>query len=155
MAKDERTKDEFFFLIPEGFQISADGEINIGKRSKSVRVKDSRTVSRYINGVVLMMDLYQGKAKEIQPALAEIMRGDPGWRRNGERFRVQILFKEKSRICLGTTAFFQTGRALYNDCQFIAASETRLPQISLNRCGWSIRAKRLRPIFRRMRNKKR
>lgn len=68
--------NEFLFLIPEGFQTSADGEIYIGKRSDYVVAKDHRIAARYINGVVLMMDYYEGKAAEIQRLLAELYQGE-------------------------------------------------------------------------------
>lgn len=68
--------NEFFFLIPEGFQIFDDDEIYIGRKPDYVRVKDKRTVARYINGVVLMTEFYEGNVKEIQPVLADIQKAD-------------------------------------------------------------------------------
>jgi len=68
--------NEFLFLIPEGFQTTDDGEIYLGKKSDYVVVKDRRTAARYINGAVLMMDFYDGKAAEIQRVLAETYQGE-------------------------------------------------------------------------------
>src|SRR5215213_2691150 len=69
--------DEFLFLIPEGFQIADDGNFNFGKdRDSAVFIKTQKNVSRYVNGVVLMMDLYQGKIKDLEALLTSTYRSD-------------------------------------------------------------------------------
>ncbi len=65
--------DEFLFLMPEGFQIADDGDYNFGKdRNSIVSIKNKKNVSRYVNGVVLMMDFYQGKTKDIAATVASM-----------------------------------------------------------------------------------
>lgn len=69
--------NEFLFLIPEGYQIAEDGEMFVGKNSDSlVRINNRRTVTRYVNGVVLMMELYEGNIKKIQSSIAEMYKSD-------------------------------------------------------------------------------
>ncbi len=69
--------NEFLFLIPEGYQIADDGDFHFGKDMDSVvLIKNKKTVSRYVNGVVLMMDLYQGKIKDIEAAMLEMYQSE-------------------------------------------------------------------------------
>jgi hypothetical protein len=69
--------NEFLFLIPEGYQVADDGDFFFGKdRDSIVQVKTKKTVSRYMNGVVLMMDLYQGKIKDIEALLTSMYQSE-------------------------------------------------------------------------------
>src|SRR5690349_12987552 len=87
-------ENEFFFLMPEGAQVSADGEMYVGKKPNFVRIKNKRTISRYINGVVLMVDLMEGKSSEIQPALAEMYGSAPVRESSSNGFQVKTYLKK-------------------------------------------------------------
>ena len=102
-------ENEFFFLIPEGFQISDDGEIYVGKKPNYIRVKNKRTVSRYINGIVLMMDLFEGKINEIQPALAEITESASLKEETINGFQVKSYLKKFSDFTWEQQHFFNKG----------------------------------------------
>lgn len=61
--------NEFVFSIPDGFEYFDDGEIYVGTESNFVKVKNKKTIARYINGSVLLLNIYEGDADKIQSAL--------------------------------------------------------------------------------------
>lgn len=62
--------NEFLVFMPAGYVTTADGEYYLGK-SSAARVEKQIKVARQINGVVLLMEFYQGKGKEIYKTLKE------------------------------------------------------------------------------------
>jgi len=68
--------EEFYFLIPEGFQTFTDGNyFTMTKSGKKAQIDSRRTLARYINGVVLMVEFYEGDAQDILAALTERQKG--------------------------------------------------------------------------------
>lgn len=59
--------NEFLIHMPQGFKTVGDGDFVTG----GARVDRKLTVYRYINGVVLTMEYYEGDAKSIQEKLQE------------------------------------------------------------------------------------
>jgi len=62
--------DEFVVFLPEGYITTADSEYYLGKQP-APRVEKHLKAARYLNGVVLIMEYYEGKGKEIYKILKE------------------------------------------------------------------------------------
>ncbi len=63
--------DEFLVFMPTGYVTTADDEYYLGKPPAAARVEKQIKAARQINGVVLLMEYYQGKGKEIYKTLKE------------------------------------------------------------------------------------
>lgn len=63
--------NEFAMLMPKGYKEDSKNEHYLGKPPSGIKVEAHNFVYRYINGVVLMMEYYKGKIKDIQPVLLE------------------------------------------------------------------------------------
>lgn len=64
--------NEFILFLPEGYQSTVERDFNIrvaGVPGRGELVSKKLTVARYINGVVLMMQYYEGDAQEVQKIL--------------------------------------------------------------------------------------
>lgn len=57
--------------MPEGYLTTGDENYYLGSPSSSSLVEKQLKAARYINGVVLMMEYYEGNAQSIQKALQE------------------------------------------------------------------------------------
>lgn len=57
--------NEFALYMPQGYKSLSDGNYMVGSLGISFRVDKKLTVHRYINGVVLMMEYFEGDAKGI------------------------------------------------------------------------------------------
>ncbi|HMS39485.1 MAG TPA: TonB family protein [Pyrinomonadaceae bacterium] len=64
--------NEFIVFMPQDYITTADDEYYLGK---GTRVEKQLKVARYINGVVLLMEYYKGKAKDIYDVLKEREKG--------------------------------------------------------------------------------
>lgn len=62
--------NEFIFYLPQGFETVVDGDFYLGKNATK-RVDKKLVVARYINGVVLMTEYYEGDAKDLKDTLQE------------------------------------------------------------------------------------
>jgi TonB family protein len=105
--------DEFYFLIPEGFQTAADGSYyTMTKSGKKAQIDSRRTLARYINGVVLMVEFYEGDAQDIQTALLERQKGQliKDESVNGFQFRSYI---DKTPEFVWETQYFSFKNRLY------------------------------------------
>jgi len=59
--------DEFFVYFPEGFKSTQDGDFLLSSRDGSgVKVERLITVFRYVEGVALILEYYEGDAKGLQ-----------------------------------------------------------------------------------------
>ncbi len=105
--------EEFFFLIPEGFQTFADGDYyKMTKGGGKAQIDNRRTLARYINGVVLMMEFYEGDAKNILAALTERQKGQTVKDEfvNGFQFKSYV---EKTPEFVWETQYFSLKKRLY------------------------------------------
>ena len=105
--------EEFFFLIPEGFQTFADGDyFTMTKRGDKAQIDNRRTLARYINGVVLMIEFYEGDAKNILAALTERQKGQIVKDEfiNGFQFKSYV---EKTPEFIWETQYFLLKKRLY------------------------------------------
>lgn len=66
-----RKDNEFLLYMPQGYKTVSDGNFITGKPGVGGRVDRKLIVYRYINGVVLMMEYFEGDAKLIQKNLQE------------------------------------------------------------------------------------
>src|SRR5687767_7027233 len=76
---------DFAFLIPDGYQARDYGESNLATNpSNVVTIKHERVFSRYLNGVALTVEIYDGKASAINALwvkmlkLASVKKGTAG-----------------------------------------------------------------------------
>ncbi len=105
--------NEFIFYIPEGYITTADGDyykggpINIG-----AHVEKELKVARYINGVVLMMEYYEGEAKQIQKRLEEQEKLTPLKSEEINGFQVKYFSENKDKQFF-RTQHFQIKNRLY------------------------------------------
>ncbi|MGI9034696.1 MAG: energy transducer TonB [Pyrinomonadaceae bacterium] len=105
--------NEFYFLMPEGFQAFADENyFTMTKNGGKVQVDSRRVLARYTNGVVLMMELYEGDAPEIQTMLVERQKGQliKDELVNGFQFKT---FVEKTPEFVWETQYFLLKKHLY------------------------------------------
>ncbi len=105
--------EEFYFLIPEGFQTSADGDYyTMTKGGGKAQIDNRRTLARYINGVVLMMELYEGDGKNILAAQTERQKGQTVKDEfiNGFQFKSYV---EKTPEFVWETQYFLLKKRLY------------------------------------------
>jgi len=105
--------DEFYFLIPEGFQAFADGNYHkVTKNGDKAQIDNRRTLARYINGVVLMVEFYEGDAQDIQTALVERQKGQSVKDEfvNGFQFKSYV---EKMPEFIWETQYFLIKKRLY------------------------------------------
>ncbi len=63
--------NEFLLYMPQGFETISDGDFITGKPGAGGTVDRKLTVYRYINGVLLTMEYFEGDAKTIQKNLQE------------------------------------------------------------------------------------
>ena len=66
--------NEFLIYMPQGYSTASDGGYITGKPGQGGRVERKITAYRYINGVVLMMEYYEGDAKVIEKSLQAVER---------------------------------------------------------------------------------
>lgn len=106
-------EDEFYFLIPEGFQVSADGNyFTMTKDGGKARIDSRRTLARYINGVVLILEFYEGDAKDIEAALTERQKGQLIRNELVNGFQVKS-YIEKTPEYVWETQYFSLKKRLY------------------------------------------
>lgn len=63
--------NEFIVFMPEGYLTAGNSDFYLGSYRNGAHVSKKLTVARYINGVVLIMEYYEGDAKDIQKYLLE------------------------------------------------------------------------------------
>lgn len=105
--------DEFYFLIPEGFQSVADGDYyRMTKNGGRAQISEHRTLARYINGVVLMMEFYEGDVRDVLSGLIERQKGQPVKDEsiNGFQFKSYV---EKTPEFVRETQYFTNNKRLY------------------------------------------
>lgn len=105
--------EEFYFLFPEGFQNFADK--NYYKKTKDgdrAQIDDRRILARYINGVALVMEFYEGDADDLLAALTENQKGQTIKDEvvNGFRFKSYV---EKTPEYVWETQYFSLKKRLY------------------------------------------
>jgi len=106
-------ENEFYFLMPEGFQTFADGNyFTMTKNGGKAQVDSRRTLARYINGVVLMLELYEGDVKDIETALTEREKGQMVRNElvNGFQFKSYV---EKTPEFVWEKQYFSLKKRLY------------------------------------------
>lgn len=105
--------NEFIFYVPEGYVTTSDGDyykggpINVG-----ARVGKELKVARYINGVVLIMEYYEGEAKQIQKILEEKENPAPIKTDEINGFQVKTFSENKAKQFF-RTQHFQIKNRLY------------------------------------------
>ena len=101
--------NEFIFYMPQGYETVVDGGFYIGGNSK---VDKKLIVSRYINGVILLMEYYEGDAKQIQKYLQEKEKSPIGRNEeiNGFDFK-QFVGDDDGYF--NKTQYFRNGNRLY------------------------------------------
>ncbi len=105
--------DEFYFQIPEGFQAFADGNYyKITKDGKKATVDSHRTLARYINGVILMVEFYEGDAKDIEATLTERQKGELIKTENIYNFQLKS-YVEKTPEFVWETQYYSLKNRLY------------------------------------------
>ncbi len=105
--------DEFYFQMLEGFQVITDGNYFTKTKDGNQAQVDSRcTLARYINGVVLMLEFYEGDAKDIETALTERQKGKliKNELVNGFQFKSYV---EKTPEFVWETQYFSLKKRLY------------------------------------------
>jgi len=105
--------DEFYFQMIEGFQVITDGNyFTKTKDGNQAQVDSRRTLARYINGVVLMLEFYEGDAKDIETALTERQKGKliKNELVNGFQFKSYV---EKTPEFVWETQYFSLKKRLY------------------------------------------
>lgn len=66
---------DFVFLMPEGYQALDNGESALGTNPTDVvKIQGERAFSRYINGVALIVEAYEGKASAIHSLFLKMMK---------------------------------------------------------------------------------
>lgn len=104
---------EFYFLMPEGFQAFADGNyFTFTKDGGKAQIDSRRTLARYINGVVLMLEFYEGDAKDIETALTERQKGQMVRNEVVNGFQVKS-YVEKTPEFVWETQYFSLKKRLY------------------------------------------
>lgn len=63
--------NEFALFMPAGYLNVGDGNYYIGRVGNGVHVSKQLIIARYINGNVLLLEYYEGNAKDIQKSLQE------------------------------------------------------------------------------------
>ncbi len=105
--------DEFYFQIPEDFQAFADGNyFTMTKDGKKVQVDSRRILARYINGVVLMVEFYEGDAKDILTAQTERQKGEIIKDETVNNFQIKS-YVEKTPEFIWETQYFTLKNRLY------------------------------------------
>jgi TonB family protein len=104
--------NEFVVFMPQGYIITADNEYYLGKPSIGARVEKQLKVARQINGVVLLMEYYKGKAKEIYETLKEREKTILEKEEQINGFQVKRL-SVKSEKNYTQTHFYFKGKSLY------------------------------------------
>ncbi len=105
--------DEFYFQMLEGFQVFTDGNfVTKTKDGNKAQIDSRRTLARYINGVVLMLEFYEGDAKDIETALTERQKGKliKNELVNGFQFKSYV---EKTPEFVWETQYFSLKKRLY------------------------------------------
>ena len=115
-------ENEFYFLMPEGFQAFADGNYyTMTKNGGKAQVDSRRTLARYINGVVLMLEFYEGDAKDIEAGLIERQKGQLERDEIVNNFQFKS-YVEKTPEFVWETQYFLLKKRLYV-VQAVARSE--------------------------------
>lgn len=84
--------DEFAIAIPDGFETFVDGDYWIGN---NIEIKKHVSVTRLLNGVFLMVEMYEGNPKDIQKELvSRLTRGDRPYRLTKDEIRGGVPVKE-------------------------------------------------------------
>ncbi len=116
-------KNKFFFQIPDGFRYFEDGTFYLGTKSDSVYIKNKQTVSRYINGAVLILDIYEGDTKKIQPALIEGSKFEPVEEKTGNGFQIKSYIYKSPDFIIERQHFFDD-ESLYSMSAFYRAERS-------------------------------
>lgn len=105
--------NEFIFYIPEGYETTSDGNYyKGGKIGEGAHVDRELKVARYINGVVLILEYYEGEAKQIQKTLEEHERLVPIKTEEINGFQVKRFSENKDKQYF-KTQHFQIKNRLY------------------------------------------
>ncbi len=103
---------EFIVFMPEGYLATSAGEMYLGKFPSATRVEKQLKIARYINGVVLLMEYYQGNGKDIYKTLREREKSllDKEGEANGFQF---AHFSSKDGKSFQKTHFYYSKKGLY------------------------------------------
>ncbi|HEX8639091.1 MAG TPA: energy transducer TonB [Pyrinomonadaceae bacterium] len=105
--------DEFYFLMPEGFQAVADGDYyRMTKNGGKAQISEHRTLARYINGVVLLMEFYEGDVRDILSGLIERQKGQSVKDETVNNFQFKS-YVEKTPEFVRETQYFTNNKRLY------------------------------------------
>lgn len=114
--------DEFYFLMPENFQAAADGNyFMVTANGRKAQIDSHRTLARYINGVVLIMEFYEGDANIIRESLTAWQKGEIVKDETLENFQFKS-YVEKTPEFVKETQYFLVKNRLYV-LQAVARSE--------------------------------
>ncbi len=103
---------EFIVFMPEGYLAASKGEIYLGKMPEAARVEKQLKVARHLNGVVLVMEYYQGNGKEIYKTLKE--REKTIFEKEGEINGFQFAhFSAKDEKSYQKTHYYYSKKGLY------------------------------------------
>lgn len=103
---------EFIVFMPEGYLAASGGEIYLGRFPSAPRVEKQLRIARYINGVVLLMEYYQGNGKDIYKTLKE--REKVTLEKEGEANGFQFThFFVKDEKSYQKTHFYYSKKGLY------------------------------------------
>jgi TonB family protein len=103
---------EFMVFMPEGYLAASSGEMYLGKPPGAARVEKQLKVARHLNGVVLVMEYYQGNGKDIYKTLKE--REKTTFEKEGEINGFQFAhFSAKDEKSYQKTHFYYSKKGLY------------------------------------------
>lgn len=117
---------EFSIFVPEGYVTVSNERYVLGGSGRSQVVVDKKlTLARQINGVVLVVSLFTGAAKDIQKQLEKGERGEPLKDEKIAGFKVKE-FAQRYAKQFRRVQYFQSGLTLYKVEGFAGTGDNRI-----------------------------